>query len=65
MSQAGAGARVFDNALDGLKAIAAKAPVNYDGASGPCQFTDRGDITDSRFRYEQIKAGKIQLLKIA
>lgn len=65
VSQAGAGARVVDNALDGLKAIAAKAAVNYDGASGPCQFTERGDITDSRFRYEQIRAGKIQLLKIA
>ena len=65
VSQAAAGAKAIDNALDGLKAIAAKAPVNYDGASGPCQFTDRGDITDARFRYEQVKGGKITLVKIA
>jgi branched-chain amino acid transport system substrate-binding protein len=65
VSQAASGARVVDNALDGLKAIAAGQAINYDGASGPCQFTDRGDITDSRFRYEQVKGGKIALLKIA
>jgi branched-chain amino acid transport system substrate-binding protein len=65
VSQAASGARVVDNALDGLKAIAAGQAINYDGASGPCQFTDKGDITDSRFRYEQVKGGKIALLKIA
>ena len=65
VSQASAGARVVDNALDGLKAIAAGQAINYEGASGPCQFTDKGDITDSRFRYEQIKGTKINLLKIA
>lgn len=65
VSQAAAGAKAIDNALDGLKAIAARAPVNYDGASGPCQFTDKGDITDARFRYEQVKGGKITLVKIA
>lgn len=64
VSQAGSGVLVVDNALDGLKAIAAKTPVNYDGASGPCQFNERGDISDSRFRYEQIKGAKINLLKI-
>jgi len=54
-----------DNALDGLKLIAAKQPVDYDGASGPCDFTDIGDIADCRFRYEQVKAGKLTLIKIA
>ncbi len=65
VSQASAGARTVDNALDGLKAIAAGQAINYDGASGPCQFTERGDISDSRFRYEQVKGAKINLLKIA
>ena len=65
VSQASAGARVVDNAPDGLKAMAAGQAINYEGASGPCQFTDKGDITDSRFRYEQIKGTKINLLKIA
>lgn len=64
VSQAAGGAKV-DNALDGLKLIAEKKPVNYDGASGPCDFTDIGDISDCQFRYEQVKAGKLTLVKIA
>lgn len=57
--------KVVENALDGLKAIAAKQPIAYQGASGPCKFTDRGDIMDSKFRYEQVQNGAITLLKIA
>jgi branched-chain amino acid transport system substrate-binding protein len=64
VSQAPGGLKL-DNALDGLKAVAAKQPVDYDGASGPCNFTDLGDIDDSKFRYEQVKAGKLGLVKIA
>ena len=64
VSQAAGGAKV-DNALDGLKAIAAKQAVNYDGASGPCDFTEIGDIADCQFRYEQVKAGKMTLVKVA
>lgn len=60
----GAGKEVT-NALDGLKAIAAGEAVNYSGASGPCDFTDLGDISDCQFRYEQVKDGKLTLLKIA
>ncbi len=59
------GGVVVDNAVDGLKAIAAGQAVDYDGASGPCDFTDSGDIADCQFRYEQVKAGKITLVKIA
>lgn len=64
VSQAEGGARI-DNAIDGLKAIAAKQAVNYDGASGPCDFTEIGDISDSKFRYDQVQGGKIALVKIA
>ncbi|UXR95135.1 ABC transporter substrate-binding protein [Agrobacterium tumefaciens] len=56
---------VVDNALDGLKLIAAGKAVNYEGASGPCDFTDTGDTSDSQFRYEQVEDGKLKLLKIA
>lgn len=59
------GGQVVENAPDGLKAIAAKQPIAYQGASGPCKFTDRGDIQDSKFRYEQVQSGTIKLLKIA
>ena len=57
--------KVVTNALDGLKAIAAKEPIAYSGASGPCKFTPKGDIQDSKFRYEQVQAGAFKLLKIA
>lgn len=64
ISQAPGGTKV-DNAIDGLKAIAAKQPVDYDGASGPCDFTETGDIADCQFRYEQVQGGKLALVKIA
>jgi branched-chain amino acid transport system substrate-binding protein len=60
----GGGERV-ESAVDGLKLISEGKKVDYDGASGPCDFTDIGDITNAKFRYEQIKGGKIALLKIA
>jgi branched-chain amino acid transport system substrate-binding protein len=64
ISQAPGGTKI-DNAVDGIKAIAAKQAVDYDGASGPCDFTDTGDIADCKFRYEQVQSGKIALVKIA
>ena len=64
VSQAQGGAKV-DTAIDGLTAIAAKQPVDYDGASGPCDFTETGDIADCQFRYEQVRGGKLALVKIA
>jgi branched-chain amino acid transport system substrate-binding protein len=59
------GGKAVDNAVDGLKAIAAGEKVDYAGASGPCDFDDKGDILDCKFRYEQIKAGKAVLVKVA
>jgi branched-chain amino acid transport system substrate-binding protein len=59
------GGMPIDNVVDGLKAIAAKQTINYDGASGPCDFTDIGDITDCKFRYDQVQQGKLALIKIA
>lgn len=60
----GGGERV-DNAVDGIKLVAGGKKVDYDGASGPCDFTEIGDISDAKFRYEEVKAGKITLVKIA
>jgi len=59
------GGKTVDNAVDGLKAIAAGEKVDYTGASGPCDFDDKGDIIDCKFRYDQIKAGKFTVVKIA
>jgi branched-chain amino acid transport system substrate-binding protein len=60
----GAGARV-DSAVDGLRLLAQGKEVNYEGASGPCEFNEVGDILDTKFRYEQAEKGKFKLLKIA
>jgi branched-chain amino acid transport system substrate-binding protein len=48
-----------DNALDGLKLIAAGKEINYEGASGPCKFAPNGNIIECEFRITQVKAGKI------
>jgi branched-chain amino acid transport system substrate-binding protein len=53
------------NAPDGLKLLAGGKVIDYDGASGPCEFTDIGDILDCKFRYDEVKTGKLVLLKIA
>ncbi len=54
-----AGEPVSDVAM-GLKAISAGArSLRYDGASGPCRFNDVGDITEARFRIDQVRDGKL------
>jgi branched-chain amino acid transport system substrate-binding protein len=60
----GGGARV-DSAVEGLKRLAQGKEINFDGASGPCDFNEIGDILDTKFRYEQAEKGKFKLLKIA
>jgi len=60
----GSGTKV-DSAVEGLKLLAAGKEINYEGVSGPCDFTDIGDIRDTKFRYEQAENGKFKLVKIA
>jgi branched-chain amino acid transport system substrate-binding protein len=59
------GGEKVESAVVGIKLIAEGKKVDYDGASGPCDFTDTGDISDVKFRYEEIKAGKANLLRIS
>jgi ABC-type branched-subunit amino acid transport system substrate-binding protein len=60
----GGGTKVY-SAVEGLKLLAAGQDVNYEGASGPCDFNDIGDILDCKFRYQQVEQGKFRLVKIA
>jgi branched-chain amino acid transport system substrate-binding protein len=53
-----------ENALDGLRALAQGKSINYEGASSPCTFNEIGDIVECRFRYDEVKAGKITLVKL-
>jgi len=58
------GAMKVDNALDGLKAIAEGKEIKDSGASGPCKFSDIGNIIEVAFRTTQIKDGKLVEVKI-
>jgi branched-chain amino acid transport system substrate-binding protein len=60
----GPGVKV-ESAVEGLRLLGQGKAVNYEGASGPCDFTEIGDIMDTKFRYEQAEKGKFKLLKIA
>jgi ABC-type branched-subunit amino acid transport system substrate-binding protein len=59
------GAPVVYTAIDGLKPIGEGKDVKYEGASGPCEFNEIGDITKCRFRFMKVEGGKFKFLKVA
>jgi branched-chain amino acid transport system substrate-binding protein len=59
----GKGTKVY-TAVDGLKALAEGKDINYEGASGPCDFSDIGDILDCKFRYQHVENGKFKFVKV-
>jgi branched-chain amino acid transport system substrate-binding protein len=59
----GGGVKVY-SAVEGLKALAEGKEINYEGASGPCDFTDIGDIEGCRFRYMKVSNGKLEFLRL-
>jgi branched-chain amino acid transport system substrate-binding protein len=52
-------------AVDGLAALKQGKSIKYSGASGPCTFTDIGDITDCKFRYNRVENGTFKFLEIS
>ncbi|HXX85045.1 MAG TPA: ABC transporter substrate-binding protein [Casimicrobiaceae bacterium] len=60
----GNGTKVY-SAVEGLKLLAQGKDINYEGASGPCDFTDIGDIIDCKFRYNKVAGGRFVLIKVA
>jgi len=59
----GGGSKV-ESAVDGLKLLAQGREVNFEGASGPCDFTETGDILDCKIRYDLAEKGKFKLVKM-
>ena len=51
--------------VDGLKLLAAGKDINFEGASGACDFDAIGDILTTNFRYDQVEKGAFKLLKVA
>jgi branched-chain amino acid transport system substrate-binding protein len=58
------GMKVY-TAVDGLAALKAGKEIKYSGASGPCTFTDIGDISDCKFRYNRADDGAFKLVEVA
>ena len=59
----GGGVKV-DNAVDGLKLLAQGKEINYEGASGPCDFTETGDIIDCKIRFDVAEKGAFKSVKL-
>jgi branched-chain amino acid transport system substrate-binding protein len=59
----GSGVKV-DSAVQGLKQMAQGKEINYEGASGPCDFTEIGDILDCKIRFDQAQGAKFKLVKL-
>jgi branched-chain amino acid transport system substrate-binding protein len=59
----GEGVKV-SSAIEGLKLLAEGKEINYEGASGPCDFNDIGDILDCKFRFDKVENGNFVMLKI-
>jgi ABC-type branched-subunit amino acid transport system substrate-binding protein len=59
----GAGVKV-DSAVEGLKVLAQGKEINFEGASGPCDFTDIGDILDCKIRFDQAQGAKFKFVKM-
>lgn len=59
----GSGTKVY-TAVEGLKLLAQGREINYDGASGPCDFTEIGDIKDCKFRFQVAEGGKFKFLSV-
>jgi len=58
------GTKVY-TAVDGLAALTQGKDVKYSGASGPCTFTDIGDISDCKFRYNKVETGAFKFLEVS
>ena len=58
------GMKVY-TAVDGLAALKQGKDIKYSGASGPCTFTDIGDISDCKFRYNRVDNGAFKFLEVS
>jgi branched-chain amino acid transport system substrate-binding protein len=56
---------VVYTAVDGLAALKQGKDIKYSGASGPCTFTDIGDISDCKFRFNRVDNGAFKLIEVA
>jgi branched-chain amino acid transport system substrate-binding protein len=48
--------------MEGYKLIKEGKKINYQGASGACDFDDKGDILSRPFSFSQVKGGKLVVI---
>jgi branched-chain amino acid transport system substrate-binding protein len=51
-------------AVEGLALLAKGQEINYEGASGPFDFNEIGDILDCKFRFQQAVKGGFKLIAV-
>lgn len=51
--------QAVDNAIDGLKLLSQGKQINYEGASGPCEFLPDGNVAKAIFKTFQVRDGKL------
>ncbi len=56
---------VVYTAVEGLAALKQGKDIKYSGASGPCTFTDIGDISDCKFRFNRVDNGAFKFIEVA
>ena len=59
----GGGTKVY-TAVEGLGLLAKGQDINYEGASGPCDFNEIGDILDCKFRFNQVEKGGFTFIAV-
>ena len=57
-------AKVY-TAFEGLAALMAGKSIKYSRASGSCAFTDIGDISDCKFRYNRVDSREFKFLEVS
>jgi branched-chain amino acid transport system substrate-binding protein len=58
------GGDAVDNAVDGLRLLREGKKIDYSGASGPCDFTDTGDIGGAQFRWQRIANKRFETVRV-
>jgi len=52
--------KLVSDAVEGLQDLKRGQKINYDGASGPCDFDEHGDLLTKSFYVFQIRKGKLE-----
>ena len=54
-----------DKVMDGIRLLSEGRPINYAGASGPCDFNEIGDISTAAFRFDRVDKGRLEPMHVA